>query len=240
MKWQWLALALFVLWMLVDHFVLWPAFLRHGALDPRRARRTLWMQWAASLWILSALVLRAPTVDAQPLAQLGLAMPVGWRLWAPAAVIAVIVGLQLDGARHVARMAGDKAALRARLGDTAPIMPRDSAELPLWFATSLTAGFCEELLFRGFLVGVLQPFTGPWLAAAIAVAVFGLGHAYQGASGVVRTGAAGAAFMALFLVTGSLWPGIVLHAALDFVGGWIGLLILRDEPACIAIRAGGR
>ncbi len=228
---KWLALALFVLWMVVDHRVLWPSFLRRNAVAPRAARRALWTQWIASLWVLSALALLAWIVEALPLSQLGLAMPTGWRLWAPAAAIVAIIGLQADGARRVARMTGDRRALRARLGDTALIMPRDDAELPAWFAASLTAGFCEELLFRGFLVAVLQPFVGTWLAAAIAVAAFALAHAYQGMSGLIRTGVFGGAFMALLLVTRSLWPGIVLHAALDFVGGWIALLILREPRA---------
>ena len=232
-----LILALFLVSMVVDHLVLWPAFLRRRARDPLRARRTLWMQWAASLWILSALALLAWTVEALPLAQLGLVPPVGWRLWAPAAMVVAIVALQSHGARRVARMTGDKASLRARLGETGLLMPRGDAELPLWFAVSLTAGVCEELLFRGFLVGVLQPFTGLWFAAAIAVTVFALGHAYQGASGLVRTGVAGAAFMALYLVTRSLWPGIVLHAALDFVGGWTGMMILRDPVAANDLEA---
>ena len=231
MRFQWLVLALFALWIVVDHVVIWPSFLRRHAAAPRVARRALWTQWIASLWVLSALALLAWIVEALPLSQLGLAMPAGWRLWAPAAAIVAIVGLQVDGARRVARMSGDKAPLRARLGSTTPLMPRDDAELPAWLAVSLTAGFCEELLFRGFLVCVLQPVTGLWPAAAIAVAAFAAGHAYQGASGLVRTGAAGAAFMALFLVTRSLWPGIVLHAALDFVGGWIALLILREPRA---------
>ncbi len=58
-----------------------------------------------------------------------------------------------------------------------------------------------------------------------------MAHAYQGMSGLIRTGVFGGAFMALLLVTRSLWPGIVLHAALDFVGGWIALLILREPRA---------
>ncbi len=230
MQLQWPVLALFVAWMVVDHRVVWPSFLRRHAVDPARARRTLWAQWIASLWALSALALGAWIADGRPLAGLGLALPAGWRLWGPALPIVAIVALQLNAAARIARMTRDKTRLREQIGSTGLVMPRDDAEMPAWLAASVTAGFCEELLFRGFLVAVLQPLTGPWIAAGAAVLAFASAHAYQGRDGLVRTAVLGAAFMALFLVTRSLWPGIVLHAALDLVGGWIGMLILR-EPA---------
>jgi hypothetical protein len=56
-------------------------------------------------------------------------------------------------------------------------------------------------------------------------------HAYQGAAGMVRSAAVGAALTAMVFLTHSLWPAIVLHAALDWVGGLIGWLILRDAIA---------
>lgn len=230
MQLQWFGLALFLAMLVVDHVVIWPAFVRQQATGPDRARRTLWMRWAAMLWLMSALVLGAWTAQDTPLATLGLALPAGWRLWAPAVAIVAVVALQVQGGVRVSRMTGDKAALRQQLGSTAQILPRAEAELPAWLAVSITAGVCEELLFRAFLVAVLQPVIGLWPAAALAVVVFAAAHAYQGRDGLVRTGVLGAVFMALLLVTHSLWPGIVLHVALDFVGGWIGMLILR-KPA---------
>ena len=57
-----------------------------------------------------------------------------------------------------------------------------------------------------------------------------------------RLWAPAAAIVAIagLLVTRSLWPGIVLHAALDFVGGWIALLILREPAAASALKASDR
>ncbi len=88
-----------------------------------------------------------------------------------------------------------------------------------WFAVlCVTAGFCEELLFRGFLLRYLH--TSPlhlglvWAALAAAL-VFGSHHLYQGVKGFISTSVGGLIFTAILLVTGSLWLGIVYHAAVD-------------------------
>ena len=88
-----------------------------------------------------------------------------------------------------------------------------------WFAAlSITAGFSEELLFRGFLLRYLHtsPLHLPLLWAAFASAlIFGAHHLYQGRQGFLSTAALGLVFTAVLLVTGSLWAGMIYHAATD-------------------------
>ena len=50
------------------------------------------------------------------------------------------------------------------------------------------------------------------LAAAV---MFGLAHAYQGITGMVATGLAGAVFCVLYVRTGSLTAPILLHMLVD-------------------------
>ena len=45
--------------------------------------------------------------------------------------------------------------------------------MPLCF----TAGICEELLFRGYLVWVLKAWIGLGAAAGVIMVIFGLAHA---------------------------------------------------------------
>lgn len=88
-----------------------------------------------------------------------------------------------------------------------------------WFAMlSVTAGFTEELLFRGFLLRYLHtpPLHLPFAwAALISALVFGTHHLYQGRSGFISTTIGGLIFTAILLLTGSLWAGMVYHAAAD-------------------------
>ena len=54
-------------------------------------------------------------------------------------------------------------------------------------------------------------------------AVFALGHGYQGALGIVQTGAAGIALAIVALWRKSIWPCIFAHVLIDV----FGLLALR-------------
>jgi membrane protease YdiL (CAAX protease family) len=88
-----------------------------------------------------------------------------------------------------------------------------------WFAlVAVTAGICEEVLYRGFLIRYLSngPWhAGLWMAVAIASISFGLAHGYQGLSGIIGTGLLGAVMAVLFLASGSLWLPMALHAIID-------------------------
>lgn len=65
--------------------------------------------------------------------------------------------------------------------------PRASAALiPLFLATAMTTGYCEELFFRSYLLRRLgQAGLRPIWAAIASALLFGLGHGYQGLVGLV-------------------------------------------------------
>jgi membrane protease YdiL (CAAX protease family) len=98
----------------------------------------------------------------------------------------------------------------------------------IWF----TAGFLEELLFRGYLMNRLVDLQGKktklaWVISLVGSAIiFGLGHTYQGLGGVIKITAAGLLFGAAFLtVRRNLWPLIIVHVLLDtisMVGHYFG------------------
>jgi membrane protease YdiL (CAAX protease family) len=111
------------------------------------------------------------------------------------------------------------------------LLPETGIERFGFVLISLTAGVCEEALYRGFLIRYLHDGAPalPLLAAlAMASLAFGLAHLYQGAPAILRAGIAGVAFGLLFLLSGSLIPGIVLHALIDLQGVYV-LRPLPDE-----------
>ena len=98
-----------------------------------------------------------------------------------------------------------------------------------WVA--LTAGITEEIIFRGFLIGVLSLVMPLPAAAAIAVAVFVVGHAYQGMAGMLRILPISIGLTVILLLSGSLWPCIILHALTDLVGGAVFQILHKTEEA---------
>jgi uncharacterized protein len=56
-------------------------------------------------------------------------------------------------------------------------------------------------------------------AALVSSILFGFAHIYIGIPHVIRTVIVGAVFAVVVLGTGSLWPAIVLHAAIDLFSG---------------------
>jgi len=97
-------------------------------------------------------------------------------------------------------------------------MPRNRAETAHTAVLALNAGFGEELFFRLLLPLLLTLVLRNALAAfAIAAAIFGAIHLYQGVVGVLATALLGAAFAVLYLWTGSLWIAMGAHASVDLL-----------------------
>ncbi|MDE3137216.1 MAG: CPBP family intramembrane metalloprotease [Acidobacteriota bacterium] len=108
------------------------------------------------------------------------------------------------------------------------MLPRTKSEMAAFSGVSLTAGFAEEYLLRGFCLAIVALVTGSmWLGAAVTTLSFGMAHIYQGPRGAVRAAALGAVLAIPVVVTGSLVPSIVGHAATDLISGRWTLSILR-------------
>jgi membrane protease YdiL (CAAX protease family) len=107
------------------------------------------------------------------------------------------------------------------------LAPESALETVLWIAVSLTAGICEEAIFRGYLQKQFIAWTGNETAGLLlSAAAFGAGHAYQGAKATVLLGAFGLMFGLLALERKSLRPGMITHALHDTAAG----LVMRLLP----------
>lgn len=222
--------ALFaVAWPLFDYFVVLPAFVRRSTVDAAWARRWFWAVTLAEEWglVTAGIVLRVWNDRAR--ASLGLALPEGWRLWGAAVLVLVLVVFQARTAARVARSSRAQASVRKQFGTLAGMLPHTRPELGWWVAVSLTAGFCEEYLFRGYFIWSFEPWLGWWGAAALSAPFFALAHAYLGLNGIFRSGIVGVVLTLLVALFGSLWPAIALHAVLDVGAGTIAWLALRGE-----------
>jgi uncharacterized protein len=99
--------------------------------------------------------------------------------------------------------------------DTIPY-PSNLLEGVLAIAVAVSAGICEEIVFRGYLLRQFRAMVGSATTAVfLQAAVFGLPHVYQGFRVAMMAAAYGVLFAALALWRGSLRPSIVAHAWSD-------------------------
>jgi len=143
----------------------------------------------------------------------------GHHVGSEAAVVAEVAAL-LGASALVFRFGGAaiQNALRRQARGFLALLPRGRQERLVFAGLAITAGICEELVFRGFGIAYLRwlwPASPQWAVIAITAGAFGWVHLYQGPRGVILTGLVGAYLAWLVLSTGSLVPAMVIHALLD-------------------------
>lgn len=209
------ALAVFLVFV-VPVWDAWYTRRMKRSLDPRKKVRA-YLTTGAWLWAASGIV--------WAMERPGFLYPLRWAprpAWAPGPLFAVGVACGfLIGALAPVVMARRnekaRAAVNRALEKLSFFLPATAAERWLFAGLSITAGICEETLYRGFL---MQYFGAQWhlgLGAAVAISScsFGLAHEYQGVKGIAATGLIGVALAMLYVVTGSLAVAMVVHALID-------------------------
>jgi len=107
------------------------------------------------------------------------------------------------------------------------LAPQSLLESIVWVGLAVTAGICEETIFRGYLQRQFVAWTrSAPVGVVLSAALFGLGHVYQGAKATIVIGVYGLMFGILAEARQNLRPGIITHAWHDAITG----LIIRFLP----------
>lgn len=175
----------------------------------------------ASLWLLALITFVVAWAAGISAGEIGLGMPPGYidglltALLLTAAGVAVLFAFRFAGFRETSTLR--------------ELLPVSAHERLLFVAVSVSAGICEEFIFRGFLLTALSQATGSAvLAVVISSGAFGVLHAYQRPAGAVRAALLGALFAVSVTATSSLWPAIVAHTLIDVLSGlWLARYLLR-------------
>ena len=116
------------------------------------------------------------------------------------------------------------------------LAPASLAEAALWIALSVSAGICEEFVFRGYLQQQFTRATGRvWVGVLISAVLFGGAHGYEGIAGMLMITVYGALFSILAIKRGSLRAGMIAHAWHDsFTGILLWALKRANVPLGIA------
>jgi membrane protease YdiL (CAAX protease family) len=168
--------------------------------------QVLW-EWS---WVVVLVLIVIPIPE--PLKWLGLIVPnqFGWII-----LLALLIGVVLS-IILLRRNPNAMAAMQRSLESSSILLPATPSERK-WFAvTAITAGICEELLYRGFLMSYL-PTIFPMIARQFIVIsilsgiIYGLSRAYLGMKGIAQTALTGFSFAIVYFLSGSLLPAMVFH-----------------------------
>lgn len=185
-------------------------------------REAVYVSSAASVWILAAFAMLAARFSGFSRAE----------LWMSAPALPILFGAA--GATVAAGLLLMAAARLLHVRETALIrflLPRTASEKIAFAGLSVSAGIAEELVFRAFLMAaLLKAGLGLPATVVLSVAVFAVSHAYQGIAGMIRVALLGARLTAPILITGSVYPAMIAHAALDLLAGLVLADWLAGEP----------
>ena len=106
---------------------------------------------------------------------------------------------------------------------TTPYQPPSGLlEVSFWILLSVSAGICEEIVFRGYLQQQFHAATRSMAAAVIIQGVcFGLVHVYQGWKHVIVIVALGVLYGMLVAWRRNLRASMIAHAWSDVFEGWL-------------------
>ncbi|ADG89970.1 CPBP family intramembrane glutamic endopeptidase [Thermobispora bispora] len=181
--------------------------------DPDALGRT-YRLWITETWAIAAVALITAHLAGLGPEQIGLSLGSD-----PAYTAALLGGMVLA-------VAGVAVAQRRGLRLPAPapgasaLLPRTAKERRQAIALSITAGVCEELIFRGVLIGLGAHVLGLPLpvAAGLSLAVFVFGHLYQGWKSMLVVALLGLVLTFAYLRTGGLLLPIAMHILIDVRG----------------------
>lgn len=106
------------------------------------------------------------------------------------------------------------------------MLPRSSIEVGLWIAVSISAGICEELVFRGYFQKQFAAYTRSVTAAVVLQGIiFGMGHSYQGVKQVVIISLLGMLYGAFAVWRRNLRANMIAHAWTDIWSGWLSRVL---------------
>ena len=102
------------------------------------------------------------------------------------------------------------------------ILPKSHKEYLLFtLLVSVSAGICEELIFRWFLYSYIE-IQSNWVIAVICSSfIFGLWHLYLGWEHVIKTALVGVLLCGIYLYFESIVVAIIAHIFMDVYSGTI-------------------
>jgi membrane protease YdiL (CAAX protease family) len=209
-------------------------FIERFKTDGASARLSRYRRGVLGEWLLVAVVLAVGLLSGRCPGSIGV-----WRAVNGAALVTLVVGLALIGLVTVPLIRASSERMVEYLSRHAPsilpLLPVTRLDRAWFAALAVSAGFCEEVTYRGFGIAYVRwcwPGAGTLQICVLTGVAFGLAHVYQGTRGFVGSTLIGVVLAASVIATHTLTVVILLHAAFD-----LRLLLLRRADIEAALEA---
>lgn len=135
------------------------------------------------------------------------------------ALTLVVVGLLIVQSRLTIENPND---VKDQMIDGYHYLPKTKQELNWFYSLSLSAGICEEIIFRWFVFSFLLNETNLLSAFILTNIIFAVTHMGTGKRNILTTFILGLLFTTIYYFTNNIWLPIILHCAIDLYTGKIG------------------
>jgi membrane protease YdiL (CAAX protease family) len=187
-----------------------------------KQKRIIYFSTGASLFLMAALVTGVWLLFKRPLAELGLTINIGGRMWIWT-TLAFIIIYAIDTINSVAT-SNHIDDFMSEWQKRTPFMPTITKELPPYLLVCVCAGIFEEIVYRGFMVtyfaylfkGVEYQQT---LSVAVPAFVFAISHFYHGTKNMIKIFILSVFLGFIFIQSGSLVIVMLLHFIINVIGG---------------------
>jgi membrane protease YdiL (CAAX protease family) len=196
-------------------------------------RVALYASTIAFQWITTGIVGWRAWARGFTAAQLGIVAKGGWKVAVVGVLGASILGtLHWLNLRRMGRLSTKNRGVLQALAER--ILPQSPAEIVPFLGLAVTAGVCEEFLYRGFAMAAFHRAGLPvWSVVLLSSALFGLAHLYQGRGGLAGTMILGMLFAAARIRYDSVVPVMIWHVVIDVVASIAGPRYLTNKVASI-------
>lgn len=169
-------------------------------------------------WILTLLILGNQWLD--PMATLNFYPAMNTTGIVLCVLILIFIVLQIVSAK-ISTLEKAQATIE-KVKDNFHFLPKSKTEF-IWFNfLAVSAGICEEIIFRLFIFTYILEFTHVTAAFIVTNLIFALTHIGSGKQNIINVFVLGLIFTAIYYFSNNIWLAIVLHIAIDINIGVIG------------------
>lgn len=180
------------------------------------------------LWVPALILVYSYALDELSIADLGVGFEASWRNISVVSLLCLAIIYLFVLIRSIQANDELRAEIARKFERYKDILPVTRNEMLIFtLILSVSAGICEELIFRAYLYPFLDGHMGMVVAIILSSAVFGLWHLYLGWQEVIKTSVMGALFCGIYIFTGNIILPILVHIFIDVYSGLMAYFAMR-------------